>query len=189
MEGGLIVFDDQKIICAAVLHQMTSGVGLGVHRIGGDQASNQRHVLEQRRYHRDLVGLFRNGPLREDTFVQAAEGTEQVQSLRALQGLAVDADQRVLRLICEQPLPEESIERIALNGAQHPLQRALAGRLAPACLGVAPGAQCAQLRLGQLRGDRGQIGQGAPAGEHAERRAGKHGVEPVPAAGRAPLVG
>jgi hypothetical protein len=187
-QGGLIVFDDQKVIGAALLHQMTGGVGLGVQRIGGDQGSLDRQFAQELRQHRDLVGFFRHGDLGEDGFIGGAEGAEQVQPVGAFERLAVDTDQRVLGAATEQPLTQQLIELGGIDRAQHPLEGALAGRFPPLGLGIKPGPQGAQLGLGQLGGDRGQIGQRAAAGEDAYRRSGEHPVEPVAPAGLPPRV-
>jgi hypothetical protein len=187
-QPGLIVFDDQKIIRAALLHQMPGGVGLGVQRIGRDERPGQRHLLQEHRQQRDLVGFFRHGDLRDDGFMRAAEGAEQVQRVGAFEGLAVDADEWVLGAGGEQPLPQQLIEPGGIDGAQHPLERALAGRLPPFGFGILPGPKRAQLRLGQLRGDGGQVRQRASAGQHAHGRRGEHTVQPVAPPGFAPVV-
>jgi hypothetical protein len=166
-QPGLIVFDDQKIIRAALLHQMAGGVGLGVQRIGRDERPGQRHFPQEYWQHRDLVGFFRHGDLGDDGFLRGAEGAEQVQALRALEGLAVDAEERMLPAGGEQPLPQQVIEPGGIDRAQHPLERALAGRLSPPAFGILPGPERAQLGLGQLCGDGGQIRQRASAGQNA----------------------
>jgi hypothetical protein len=135
-QAGLVGFDDQKIVRVALLDQIAGGVALGVQRIGGDQRPGQRHRLQEQRQQRDLIGFLRYGDLRHDGFLRAAEGAEQVQPLRAFEGLAVDAEQREFRAVGEQPLADQLIELVGGDGTQDPLEGALAGRLPPLRLGI-----------------------------------------------------
>jgi len=126
--------------------------------------------------------------LRDDGFFDAAKGAEQVQSIGTFEGFAVHANKGDLRAVGEQPLPEQSIEQTGIDCAEHPLEGAFAGRFPPPGGGIEPGAERTQLGLGQLRCDRGQVRQRAPAGQYAHGRGGEDPVQSMASPGGPPGV-
>jgi hypothetical protein len=93
----LVALDHQQVGGLAALDQVAGGLAGGVQRVAGHHPPGQVHLVQQRLEGRDLPGLGRHPPLREDRAVPVDQRGQQVRPppvgvQRATQRLAVHRD-------------------------------------------------------------------------------------------------
>ena len=174
----MVAFDRHEVVRAVVLMDLAQGFLAGVQGVEHDQFAVQRtEFCQQGARGGDFVALVFDGDGAQDASGGQALGADELGLLLVLDmrgaaalGLAVDGDLVVLGLLpgaLDFPLDEHALEGLGIDLGQHALEGGFL-RIIPSAVALAIAAQRAQLGLGELGGEGGQVALAA----HDARQSG-----------------